>query len=62
MARMNRNRSKSFKSTFGEFIIRGSAKQIYEKWLGLANEVTEFEREGMLQQADHWKRVASPSL
>jgi hypothetical protein len=45
-------------STFGEYHIKGTPEQIAGKYYGLAMSASPYLREGLLQQAEHWYRVA----
>jgi hypothetical protein len=46
-------------STFGEYHIKGTPEQIAGKYYGLAMSASLYLREGLLQQAEHWYRVAT---
>lgn len=50
---------KTFVSNSQDHRIRGTAKSIADKYLSLAEEAVEFNKEYFLQHADHWFRVAA---
>lgn len=52
--RNNKRRGNTVRSVFGEYVLRGSAKQVHDKWLELAESANGVDKEGMLQQAHHW--------
>lgn len=57
--RRQRRRVQTFRSVYDdELTIRGTAKQIAEKYALLAKEAVENEKERLLQCADHWSRQA----
>lgn len=54
--RSNGNRIKQIvhTSVCGEFTLRGTAKQIYDKYLILAKDAAETEKQNLFQHAHHW--------
>jgi hypothetical protein len=48
---------KTYKSVYGDYTIRGTAKKIAGDYLGLSNTVEGAEKEMLLQHSEHWRRV-----
>lgn len=59
--RVNRRhykQAKVYMSNGPGFTLRGTAKQIAEKYINLVKEAAETDKESLLQHADHWAREA----
>lgn len=50
-------KEQAYKSVYGDYIIRGTAKKIAGDYLGLSNGVEGAEKEMLLQHSEHWRRV-----
>jgi hypothetical protein len=55
--RPNRPNDPSITSTCGDIRIRGNVQQVIEKYMVLAQEAADHEREMLLQHAEHYRRV-----